>query len=220
MAYHRHITTSNVEGEGITDFFSEAYRHLRGIYLALIGVRSNLKPSAREMVKQYGNQPIRKLEVVRRPLSDKVRNLMKIVGISSAPHDTLFHLFFVLTLDSARLVLEKNEDLNIVVYHFNSLDEFRSVPIPQGLTLTQLLGTAISKVPKDRLFRYDAFSNNCQRFVMDVLESNNLPVSPELRSFILQDVSNLAVPWQKKLTAFFTSLANRGKMAIEGEGRH
>jgi hypothetical protein len=55
---------------------------------------------------------------------------------------------------------------------------------------------------------------------MDVIDANRLPASPAARAFILQDVSQLAKPWQKKITAFFTSLSNRGKMAIEGEGQH
>jgi hypothetical protein len=131
----------------------------------------------------------------------------------------LFHLYFVASVSGAEVVLEKNDDINAALYHPHELDESIVIPTPAGCTLNGLLTTAIEKVSAERLFHYDAFTTNCQRFVMDVIDANRLQASPAARAFILQDVSQLAKPWQKKITAFFTSLSNRGKMAIEGEGR-
>jgi hypothetical protein len=210
------------------------------------------------MLETYGNLPIQKLQVMRRPLSQKVSMLMNLIGVDkyhkptsseatsgsgyrtivthprlrvgvsqpslrvggtgSVAHDQLFHLFFVANLGSASIVLEKNEDINLGIYKPNQLDEAVTIPTPSGYTLMKLIGTAIERVPAARLFHYDAFSTNCQRFVIDVIDANRLPISTAARSFILQDVGQLARPWQKKLTSFFTSLANRGKMAIQGEG--
>jgi hypothetical protein len=139
---------------------------------------------------------------------------------ASLAHDTLFHLYFVATVKGAEVVLEKNDDINVALYRPHELDESIVIPTPGNCTLNGLLTTAIEKVSAERLFHYDAFTTNCQRFVMDVIDANRLPASPAARAFILQDVSQLAKPWQKKITAFFTSLSNRGKMAIEGEGQH
>jgi len=254
----------------LADAGAELARHWLGLVAAMRGTRTNLKPSARRMLETYGNLPILKLQVVRRPLSQKVSVLMNLVGIDkyhkptsseasaavatsgggyrtrvggdagtrlhrgiSQPslrvggaggraggvaHDQLFHLFFVANLGTANIVLEKNEDINLGHYTPSQLDEAVTIPTPSGYTLMKLLGTAIERVPASRLFHYDAFSTNCQRFVIDVIDANRLPISAATRSFILQDVGQLARPWQKKLTSFFTSLANRGKMAIQGEG--
>lgn len=261
----------------LADARAELARHWRGLVAAMRGTRTNLKPSARRMLETYGNLPIQKLQVMRRPLSQKVSVLMNLIGIDKyhkptsseasaavattgsgyrtrvggdagtrlhrviaqprlriagagsvaqprlrgaggVAHDQLFHLFFVANLGSANIVLEKNEDINLGQYTPSQLDEAVTIPTPSGYTLMKLIGTAIERVPTARLFHYDAFSTNCQRFVIDVIDANRLPISTAARSFILQDVGQLARPWQKKLTSFFTSLANRGKMAIQGEG--
>lgn len=250
----------------LSDARAELARHWRGLVAAMRGTRTNLKPAARRMLETYGNLPILKLQVMRRPLSQKVSVLMNLFGVDKyhkptsseasaavattgsgyrtrvggdagtrlhrviaqprlrvggaggVAHDQLFHLFFVANLGSANIVLEKNEDINLGIYKPNQLDEAVTIPTPSGYTLMKLLSTAIERVPAARLFHYDAFSTNCQRFVIDVIDANRLPISTAARSFILQDVGQLARPWQKKLTSFFTSLANRGKMAIQGEG--
>lgn len=204
-------------GEG---FFSEAARHMRGLLMALRGTRTNLKPSVRKILEQIGNVPIDSIQVVRRPLSTKIKSIMWLLRVDSGEHDRFFHLFLVLHLSgqAVKWVVEKNEDLNVVPYNPVEIDEAVSIPTPDGLTMTKLFENAIRKIPKQRLFHYDTFTSNCQRFVIDMLQASGIQMTPMLMDFILQDLSKLGTRWQKRLASFFTSLANRGKLAIVGEG--
>ena len=198
---------------------SEIGRHMRGLLMALRGVRMNLKPAVRRILERIGDKPIAEIRVIRRPLSSKVKALMRLMGVGGE-HDRFFHLFLAVQLygQAIQWVVEKNEDLNIKPYQPVEIDEAMPVPVPKGLTLTKLFENAIVRIPKQRLFHYDAFSSNCQRFIVDVLQASNVLMTPPMMEFILQDVSKLAKKWQQRLAGFFTSLANRGKLAIVGEG--
>lgn len=206
-------------GAGVTDF-------IKNLFLALKGNRGNIKPSSRKVLEQYGDLPIKKLFVARAPLSslgsfifEKFRK-----GDPNQKADTLFHLFLVADLDSTeatpRLIrIEKNQNINIVPYVPSKMEESLSIDIPSGLTINKMLETTINTVGKDQVFDYNAFEGrNCQNFIMDMLNSNHIPVSDENKQFILQDVASLADDWVKKLTYIVTSTANRANILVEGEG--
>jgi len=65
----------------LADAGAELARHWRGLVAAMRGTRTNLKPAARRMLETYGNLPILKLQVMRRPLSQKVCVLMNLIGV-------------------------------------------------------------------------------------------------------------------------------------------
>lgn len=206
---------SDVEGSGVV---SEIGRHFAGMQDALRGNRMNYKPRVRALLEKIGNAPISRLAIVRRPLS-----ILRVVNayrsMTKRAHDALFHLFVVAVIKGAAYVIEKNEDINVVFYKPLRLDEVRQVPIDSSseLTLSGMLDTTLQRVGAQRMFNYDAFSYNCQRFVMDLLSSNHIDASG-YESFVMQDVADLVPSWGKKLIYFITSLANRGKMFIEGRG--
>jgi hypothetical protein len=57
------------------------------------------------------------------------------------------------------------------------------------LTIQQLMDNTAKKMG-DKFIHYDALLNNCQSFLVGVLEGNGL-MTPEYKSFILQDISKL-----------------------------
>lgn len=200
-------------------------RHLSGIAHALKGVRTNFKPAMRDILSKLGDIPIVDMVVVRRPLSSKFNAIIgfigKVTGSKGATHDKLFHLMLVINLSNGSVVqLEKNEDLNIDYYKKSTVDEVIPVQTPQGATLNILLQNAISKFGNNRIFEYDGFTNNCQKFIMDLLVANNVPLNPTETQFILQDVSQLVPAWAQRMAHGVTSFYNRLKMAITGYGQN
>jgi len=164
--------------------------------------------------------------VCRRPLGNTFNQVLSVINKISggdAVHDQLFHLFIVVILqDGTKIRIEKNEDINIVRYTESQLPE-EMMPVPldlsKGLTIKQLLDQTLATIGEQNFFDYNAFSTNCQRFVFDILQSNHLPISPELQKFILQNVKDLAPDWGQKIAYFLTSVKNRANLAIQGEGR-
>lgn len=196
---------------------------IKGIYKALIGTRDNLKPSVRAVLETDGSIPMSKLYVVRRPLGNTystVLNVLNKIDGKSEVHDKLYHLFFVVELSNGKVYrLEKNEDINIVPYQKSALPEdmieISSFP---KIGLAEWLNKAISTMGSKNFYHYDAFTTNCQHFVVGMLNAIGINPSPEQVKFIVQDVSKLAPSWGKKLTGFLTSLKNRLNMARQGYG--
>ena len=200
--------------------------HLEGLQKAIEGVRMNFKPSMRNILKNIGNTPIYKIYVCRRPLSSKFSMIInfvnKITNYQGTAHDKLFHLFLILELiDNKKVMLEKNEDLNIEYYNKSNVDEvieLTSYDPTKKITINELLRKAIEKHGNKKIFEYNAFSTNCQQFVIDILDANDIYIDDRIHDFILQDVKNLVPSWADKLAHGITSLYNRFKMIIQGYG--
>jgi hypothetical protein len=204
---------------------NELIRHLKGITRAIYDIRLNIKPESRKIIKKYGDIPIIEMYVSRRPITSKYRTLLdyanKLSGHEPVPHDKLFHLFFIFVLeDNTKIIMEKNEDININYYDPSQIDETKKINIRYSPTINELFYNTIKKYGERRVFEYDPFSWNCQRFVMDVLESNNIHVTPTERKFILQKVKDIAPKWAQKLGKLSANIYNRLKMAIYGYGEY
>jgi len=216
-----HFSKGDVEGQGL---FDEIMRRLRGIKMALSGTRTNLKPSVRQYLQKIGNQLITKLKVCRRAVGPALLQVVKTINqigghVPPIPHDKLYHLFLVIAIqDGSVWMFEKVEDVNIEPFQPSPLDECIEIPLTSGLTINKMIDTTLKTIGNKSFFNYDALTTNCQRFIYDVLRSNNLLILPQLKDFILQDVSQLTPRWGQKLLYFITSLANRGKTIIQGEG--
>lgn len=186
------------------------------------GIRIGFKPSSRNMLLKYGNSKILGITIVRKPVAKYVSGFVNVVG---KPHDKLFHLFMLIKLEAQDekwhtnkvVLIEKNEDINIGEYEPSKYDEYRHVKLNKITNMNLLLNNTVAHVGLDRVFKYDAFKQNCQVFVHDVLNSNGL-LDAELDKFILQKVADLVPQWVKKLTYGVTSLKNQLNQVVDGQG--
>ena len=219
----------NIDGGSIFNF-GEIGRRLRGVRMALTsGYRTNLSPLFRENLAKIGDVPIIKMEVRRRVLGSTFSKALQVINtltFHSIPHDKMFHLFILCYLkDGSKYILEKLQQLNLVSYDkANKImqegeEEVMSIPIPPNLTINNLMNTAMQKINKERLFKYNAFSNNCQQFVIDLLDSNNIQTSSDIRKWIQQDVSNLMNHFGQKIAQFATDTKSKLDLIKEGEGQ-
>jgi hypothetical protein len=208
------IYDMDVNGEGILD-------HLKGIYHAIRGTRDNYPPSMRKILKTVGDFSIKRLEVGRIPINSIIQKVID--GISREnKYDKLFHLFLVLHLNNGSVYrLEKNQSLNLIPWSAKKTKDEKRIGLGfRGQhTLNTLLNNAIKKVGKERIFHYKSTSNNCQRFVLDVLDSSNIEMSDSYRKWILQDVKNLLPGYAEKIANFGTDLKNKIDLVVDGHGK-
>lgn len=209
------------EGEGI---FSEIGRHIKGLFMSIKGYRTNLKPSARKVIEENAENYITTLKIIRRPLRSEFKAMVKYVGSKEElkkNHDTLFHLLIVVKLDNGNEIkIEKNQDINIEKFVPALIDESLNVQLNKKLTIMELLETTRKNVGDVVFFNYDAFSTNCQRFVKNVIDANQLNNDTNIHSFVMQDVSKLVPSFTKKLAHILTDGYNRGLTAVHGEGKN
>lgn len=194
------------------------------------GVRLDFPPVERALLQTYGNLEITQILVGRSPINDMLHKVLNLFSFgkweSIKRHyafDKLFHLFMIVRFTNNKMVLvEKNEVIKITP-SFNISDdcEFDNVPLKSNkLTLNHLFITTIKKVGNKRFFLYSAFGDNCQRFLMDILESNDL-LTDKLKAFIYQDLTELVkqLPYVTKyLSQKVTDTAHQLNILMHGEG--
>lgn len=215
----RIIEEEKIEGEGFEDF---------------LPVRRNYPPQVRDTIYWKGNEVIKKMTLARRPLDKSVFNSINFITqfatkgkfqerFKNMPYDKLFHLFLLITTTTGSfIVVEKNEVLNVALNpKITSDTEMKEITtnLPQNLTLAEMLYKTQSRMGGDKFFTYNAVRNNCQDFLLNILDANKIGDESD-RQFIKQDVSGLfegfgAVEGFISLATSLASIANR---LIKGEG--
>lgn len=204
---------------------------------ALKGPRENFSPEMRQYLSIVDDKPVIEISVIRKPVSEYISTIMRIMwkvkNIASLgrkfPHDKLFHLLMSLKLsDGSEHILEKNEILTFKPFP----DKLREMPYeewkvplqkPGTMTVNSMLRNTIARYGIPRVFHYNAFndnyeSGNCQRYVLDTFDANDIPMTIGLRNWILQDVASLAPAWGKKITNLAANLKSRLGLITKGDG--
>ncbi len=196
----------------------------------VIGGRDNYPPNARKVIAEFENKNIKSILVIRQPVQSFIPKAFNVITfgqfqkkLDELPYDKLYHLRMVATFDdNQKLQIEKNEVINIsknVTSH--SKQEGEEITINKPLTLKELLQGGLNKLGQSKMFSYHPFTNNCQDFIIALLEGSNL-LTPELSNFIKQDVNELAHinPFISKIASSLTSLGGKFNEIMHGTGIH
>ena len=147
---------------------------------------------------------VRDMMVVRTPVQEYVCHLMDVITIGkysevleNSPYDGMFHLSLLINM---RYKLEKNEVITLsdngANYGVPEGSETMAVHLPCGIDVSppirvrRLLHNARDCMGHVRFSNYCAATNNCQDFILAVLDSNDLS-SPALVDFIKQDANEI-----------------------------
>ncbi len=161
----------------------------------------------KQVQKYITPESITSLNIGRYPISSyltKALDLVSLGGFSALKnklgYDDLFHLFFII---NGKYKLERNHLTSMVPYTRSDKEEQKSVTLPKPITIAEFLNNGAAKIGPN-LQRYSADSNNCQRFVLQMLQANNIP-SSGVKTFVLQDVKSLF----EQLPSFVKTIANK-----------
>lgn len=163
--------------------------------------QSEFTDAQKKLLERYGNLPITSIQIGRTPLPYLMTAVLNIVSLGmfkklmkASPYDRLYHLFSVVTVEGgARLLVEKNQTINIrgAPSKFPSNTEYIDVPMGESsVTLSDMLKQSKNAVGSKKFFSYDAIKNNCQDFLIGLLQHSGL-LTGELTGFIKQDVETL-----------------------------
>ena len=192
-------------------------------------VRQNFFPAKKlpapvqVLFDKYKNNKVISAQIRREPIFaiiDKVINLISGGKFDEAKkeqgYDKMFHLSLILTLDNGvRLLTEKNERINMIT-SWKDTDKIEYLNVGSILnqpTLEQFFNNTEKAIGDHRFFTYNAFDQNCQRFIADLLQSNN-SLSDNSKNFILQDAQSIVkkMPFfVSKISQFATDTAGRVK---------
>ncbi|NBU34244.1 hypothetical protein EBZ38_10910 [bacterium] len=131
-------------------------------------------------------------------------------------YDKMFHLALQLTIrkpdgTTKESKIEKLSQLNFTddVKPERGL-EVMPVPMRGSIKVGDLIGKTEKLMGAD-FYKYDAFQNNCQMFVMNVLDANGL-MTPEVKAFVYQPVDELLKQQPSWIHNFSRTVTNLGSI--------
>jgi len=212
----RNTVKDVIHGVNVVNEFVEQNKRNEALY----------PPHIREFLSKKGDTIITSLVVDRTPLSNVVKNLMSTItlnqfdsAVSKSSYDELLHLSLFI---NNRYVLEKLEIVSIKEGR-DANDKTESMVVPlhnKHISITELLDKTKKRMGDANFSNYNARTNNCQDFILNVLEANGL-LTPPLRTFIKQDSEQVFhhLPiFTTKLAEFITDIGAVANKFIEGEG--
>lgn len=150
---------------------------------AVINPDAFLPPSLKEVMKSKGDQIITSIMLRRNPVSSLITGAMNAVSLGSfqknldkQPYDKLFHLAILIQTANTKFLLEKIERVN-VSYSIGSPEGLETLNVPlngKEIKVFDLINNTLLQMGKNKFLDYDAVTNNCQVFIMNVLDSNGL----------------------------------------------
>ena len=161
---------------------------------AIVNGSDKLPFDVRQTLNKIKDQQITSLQIIRAPISSVIMKLLNVTSgmtledkIKKSPYDTLVHLNLRInnTWD-----LEK-EDRIVLHKKVNRKDqEVMNIVLPNGfqLTIGDFVKSMMDKYDINKIVSYNASSNNCQVFILMLLEANDL-LTDDYRNFIKQDTS-------------------------------
>lgn len=214
------------------------------------GVREDYPPDARQTLAKYGNGQVYDLMIIREPIKSFINTALNAITLGKwnearekLNYDKLFHLSMIASVampngDKARIKIEKNEVINItdkfslkvpgvssgvssnVSQHGSGEDaEVINVPVPCCISLSEMMMKA-QQAKGPAFFKYDAFNNNCQMFIISILDANDL-TTPSVRTFVSQSTEQLLqeLPsYTKPFASVITNIAGLANRFMYGRG--
>ena len=196
--------------------------------MSLFEKRLDYPPKVRNILSKVGGDIIASIEIGRTPVPSLLTNALNILSFGefqkrfgSTPYDKLYHLFMVIrTTKGERVVFEKNEVINSALrFKIPPNTELKKMDgIPQNLSINDFLLKGLQRQGKEKFFTYSASHNNCQDFIVNLLQANN--IGGNVISFIKQNTKELfeGLPRLRKIANTVTDVAAVADRVIQGTG--
>ena len=197
------LDDEDIYGEGVFDTMQNVYNKTVekvGDYAStVLHGRNDYPPKVRELIKIHGDKRITHITIDRTPVPSVLTSALNAVSMGAfkerfdkLPYDKLFHLRMDLTLaDNTNLAVEKNEVINMYLKpkKLKGSEQIDVTFRESDITLNKLLSGGQS-IQKAKWFGYSASSNNCQDFILALLNGSQLGNEQD-RQFVKQDTSTL-----------------------------
>ena len=193
------------------------FERLKKTTRALIYGRDGISPNVDKFMRDHGDEPVLEMIISRNVVSSVLTGSMKLIstqfreGVGS---DKLFHLKLLIRTTHSNISLEKNEVISISPYHMNYKAENVYLHFPPGITINIILQNTRNKMGNSFL-TYSARDNNCQNFILSLLEANGLSNSQNVL-FTKQSTTGLFSTELRKLTNTITDIGAKLDIIREG----
>lgn len=235
--YKKKSPSKKVKGKGI---LSDAWKTVKGVAsnvkAGIDGLKAKiffppnkLPGGSQKVFNQNADAIIQKITVRREPINSMVNKAINWISMGAFDkakkelgYDDMFHLQAVLHTNKGDITFEKNERINIAKAGLKSGgDTVEIANIPADLTFDKFFTAGLKAMGDFKFFQYNAFENNCQDFILGVLNAN-LSLSSEVKSFIKQDSEALLKKqpgYLSRIAQAATDAAGKISQITSGQGK-
>ena len=184
--------------------------------------RKDYSPKVKKILKEFGNESITNMYILRTPISKVLRFIMNITSLGDfekklkeKDFDDLFHLALHIETSKGRVALEKNEVISMTKNPKRAGNaQMMNISVPKGTTINKMLEKT-KELMKQKFFPYSAKDNNCQRFILSILQANGL-ANKENTEFIKQNTNSLFTTHLRKASNTITDFAGKLDVLLQG----
>jgi len=192
----------------------------------LIHGTTEVPPNFKRMQEKYGDKRIVRINVVRQPLQQALEMALDVSSqgklgkesLGNEDIDKLYHLKLEIGLEGVDhpISLEK-EAVVTLTYDPKHGKGFEVMPVNKDfhdLTLNDLISNA-QKAMGNKFITYSSKDNNCQDFVMALLNASGLG-DESLKKFVKQELKHLFNNTYRKLTNTITDIGAKAEIIKQG----
>ena len=183
----------------------------------MLSLRLDYPIRVKKILESYGEDIIASIEIGRTPVPRFLKFMLNVISFGEfgkrfrqSEYNNLYHLFMIIiTLEGVRIQLEKNQTISSKLdFKIPPKTELMKVDtIPENITINEFLFNGLLREGRDKFFTYSSSSNNCQDFILNLLQANN--IDGEILSFVKQDITHLfeGLTHVRKVTNTVTDVA-------------
>lgn len=191
------------------------------------GPRKGYLDNPSRMLDQYGDWTVTGLTVRRDPIQEMLNTLLNVVSLGKwnkarqdFKMDKLYHLSLIVRITKdgqyKDLMIEKRPHIGIALESAkNSKTEIAPLASPSPPVTFQEFMNRAEQAAGAKFFSYDAFTNNCQDFILGVLQANQVPMTEKAESFVKQDIKDVINAQPKYVQKVAQGVTNFGHRVNE-----
>jgi hypothetical protein len=212
---------AHLSGSGLFDYLKKGVQKVKEFFKPQTDMYNTKSATT---LKQLGGERIQAMYMMRTPVKSMVHTLLNVISLGhwesvkrKYNYDKLFHLALIVEVGNKKVIVEKNEAINISTAFKNDADSeiFHINLQNKDITLNDLLEKTREQVGNAQFFEYDAFGGkNCQNFIDDILKANGL-WTQDAHTWLFQPVDELVkdlpgyVPVVSKMATNIASTVNK-----------
>ena len=178
---------------------------------------ATMPPNVKDILNRRGDAIVYSMKIGRTPVQSAIQGILKTV--STVPYDNLFHLFVIFKTSKGEILFEKNARINASLIIPKSEDWYDLNNVPRK-TLNDYIQTT-KKYMGPKFFPYHPSTNNCQDFIMGILQANGIR-DQNAFNFVKQDTTMIFENkgWLSNMAKGVTDLGGYTDVIMQGGSIH
>jgi hypothetical protein len=177
--------------------------------------------SARDFLTKYKDAKISNFVIRKNPIQSGVEKVLNFISQGKYneikedyAYDTMYHLRLDFEIDGRIYMTEKTANIQFRNGMTTEEDEVYKINSDKVIPLLTAVENTFKKMGSN-FFSYDAFTNNCQNYIMNFLSANGL-LTEDAKNFIYQPVDDMVKKLPSYVKKFASGVTKLGSVVDKG----